>query len=293
MKISIIITSYKEPKTIGRAISAFLRQNPRNYELIVTAPDKDTLDVAKRYANGNKNVKVIKDEGRGKPAALNRVFKLAKGEILILSDGDVYVSPDSISQLEKHFINPKVGGVSARVVSANPKDEMFGFWAFILTEGFHNKRMVGKNRRANIDCTGYLYAIRSGVIKAIPEEVLADDALISLMINKAGFRTVYEPKAKVYVKYATSLKDWIRQKKRTAGKFYQLAKYFPITKASSFQREVIAGFKTMKHLTSLKRIFWFELLAIMKLYIWFRVFFDFRLWKRSLKETWQRVESTK
>ena len=56
--ISIIITSYKEPRTIGKAIEAILSNNlPKDYEILVTAPDKETLDSAKKYSLRNKKVK--------------------------------------------------------------------------------------------------------------------------------------------------------------------------------------------------------------------------------------------
>ena len=48
--ISIIITAFKEPKTIGKAIESFTNQKIKEkYELYVVAPDKETLDIARKY----------------------------------------------------------------------------------------------------------------------------------------------------------------------------------------------------------------------------------------------------
>ena len=44
--ISLIITAYKEPRTIGRAIEAIASGNVGKNEIIVAAPDKETLDAA-------------------------------------------------------------------------------------------------------------------------------------------------------------------------------------------------------------------------------------------------------
>jgi len=112
MKLSIIITSWKEPMTIGRAIDSFLKQNLNYYEIIVIAPDKETIDVAKRY-----NVKIIKDPQKGKPTALNIAFKEAKGQFLILTDGDVYSSENSVRELLKFFKDKNVGAVTGRPIS--------------------------------------------------------------------------------------------------------------------------------------------------------------------------------
>ena len=291
--ISIIITSFKEPKTIGKAITSFTRQQLPPYELIVSAPDTETLDVARKYARKNKRIRVIQDAGKGKPAALNRIFRLAKGDILILSDGDVSVDRHSVKVLLSHFSDPHVGAVTGRVVSTNNPDKMMGFWASLLTEGFHSLRLRQSQQKEQVICSGYLYALRRGLVANIPEDILADDAYISLLVDKKGYLTVYEPSARVLVKYPTSLPDWIRQKKRTAGRLYQLKRYFAVSKASSFRDEIVAGIKSIFSLRSFRKIFWFGLLVIMRLYIWFRVFFDYRLWNRSFARTWERVETTK
>ena len=48
--ISIIITAFKEPKTIGKAIESFVSQKiDEEYELIVACPDKETHDVIEKY----------------------------------------------------------------------------------------------------------------------------------------------------------------------------------------------------------------------------------------------------
>ncbi|MBX4196780.1 glycosyltransferase [Candidatus Pacearchaeota archaeon] len=291
--ISIVITSFNEPKTIGKAIGSFLSQNLNNYELIISAPDEETLNIARSYARKNRRIKVIRDKGKGKPAALNLIFKVVRGSIIILTDGDVFVSPDSAKNLVKRFRDKTVGGVTGRILSTNPRNSLFGFWAYFLTEAFHDMRMQEEKNRKNVICSGYLYAIRKGIIQKIPEEIMADDAFVSLAINKAGLRTVYEPLAKVSVKYPTNLPDWIRQKKRTSARFYQLKKYYPISKAHSLRGEIISGARAASQLRSPKEFFLLSLLGVMRAYIWGRVFFDVRLWKRGFKKTWERVESTK
>ncbi len=292
-KISILITSFKEPKTIGKAIESFLKQKIKNYELIVTAPDKETLDVVKIYSQKNKRIKILKDDGKGKPNALNKAFKKLNGEYVILSDGDVYVSENSVNELVKNFNKKDVGGVSARVISTNNRNNLFGYWAYVLSEGFHNLREKENKIGKNIICSGYLYAIKRELFENIPGNILADDSYISFLINSKKYRTIYEPNAKVYVKYPDNLIDWIKQKKRTAGRFYQLKTYFKISKIHSFKEEIFSGIKTISLIKNFKELFFFLFLIVMRIYIWIRVFLDFRLWGRDFKKTWKRVESTK
>jgi cellulose synthase/poly-beta-1,6-N-acetylglucosamine synthase-like glycosyltransferase len=293
--LSIIITSFKEVKTLKRAINSFLSQDIKEeYEILVVAPDNETRDFINSEYKNNKRVIYLRDEGKGKPSALNLAFKQARGNFLILTDGDVFVSKSSIFYLLKSFTDSKVGGVTGRVISTNNKDTMFGYWAHLLTDSFHNLRLKQDLKNKNVICSGYLYAVRKSLINTIPQDILADDAFISLTINKKGFKTKYSPKSEVYVKYPSTLPDWIRQKKRTAGRFYQLKKQGLIgSKTISFLEEIISSRTILRSVKCFKHIPWILFLFFMRLYIWARVFLDFRLWNRSFNKIWQRVESTK
>src|SRR3989338_6151787 len=107
--ISIIITSFKEPRTICSAIEVFEKSKIRGkFEVIVVAPDKETIDSAKTLTKKYKNLRVIKDSGKGKSAAMNLVVPKAQGDIIIFSDGDVKCDENASNELIKHFKNEKV-----------------------------------------------------------------------------------------------------------------------------------------------------------------------------------------
>jgi len=89
--ISILITAYREPTTVGKAIEAFLAQLPEDAELLVVAPDPETTAVVEEYARRYPVVRHVLDPQRGKPTALNFGLQAARGEIIVFSDGDVVV----------------------------------------------------------------------------------------------------------------------------------------------------------------------------------------------------------
>ena len=62
--ISIIITAFKESKTIQRAIMAIAAQNLPRHEIIVIAPDKETLDEAEKFKD-NLGAKIIFKKKQG------------------------------------------------------------------------------------------------------------------------------------------------------------------------------------------------------------------------------------
>ena len=54
--ISVLLTAYKEPNTIGRAIESFQRQLSKNDEILVAAPDEETKKVIQSYFKKDKRV---------------------------------------------------------------------------------------------------------------------------------------------------------------------------------------------------------------------------------------------
>ena len=185
--ISVIITSFKEPRIIGRALEAVLANKLKEkYEIIVAAPDKETADVVKKYAKRYPFVRYFKDRGRGKANALNELFAVAKGNILILTDGDVVVGAHSLRPLLALFRDPRVGCVSGRPIPLNPKDKMLGYFSHLLLDaGAHRIRAEQDRKEGFIECSGYLFAFRNGLVKEIVTDV-AEDTVIPYLIWKQG-----------------------------------------------------------------------------------------------------------
>jgi len=291
--ISIVITAYKEAKTVGKAIKQILKSNIKeSYEVLVLAPDQETLSVAKRY--GNKKIKVIRDSGKGKPTALNLAFRKAKGRIIVMTDGDVYINEKAIPRILEKFEDKSVGIVSGRPVSLNSRKRMLGFWSHVLTNTAHKMRIERTKMGKMIVCSGYLYAVRKGIVSKLPEEALSEDAVLSHLVYDKEHKTAYAPHAEVYVKYPDNFSDWMKQKKRSAGGYNQLG-YFvrKRERMRSFSKESAGIFKVLTYPRNLREIFYTKILILARLYLWAAIFVDINIKKKKLKKIWVRVESTK
>ena len=107
--ISVIITSYREAATIGRALDAFLAQLPADAEILVVCPDPETTAVVDEYRRRHLAVRHVADPGQGKPMALNCGLAAAQGEIAVLSDGDVVIGEDALRPLLAPFAERRSG----------------------------------------------------------------------------------------------------------------------------------------------------------------------------------------
>ncbi|MBT3985319.1 glycosyltransferase [archaeon] len=292
--ITIIITAYKEEKTVGRAIECFLNQKvDEDFEILVACPDEGTKKVVDSYSKYN--VRHVEDPGKGKPIALNICFKEARGDKIILTDGDVHVSNNAIEELMKKLNKKGVGAVTGRPVSINSRASMLGYFSHLLTDlGAHDTRRKYVNKGKFIVCSGYLFAMKN-VLDSLPEDALSDDAVMTHMIHEKGYKIGYAPEAKVYVKYPTNFKDWIIQKKRSAGGYNQLKQYFPQRKRMrSFWKEIAEGwYKPLTYPRTPKEVIWTLWLYMCRLYLWFKIYQDINLKQKKFEEVWVRVESTK
>jgi len=307
LSVSVIVTSSHEPQTIGWALKAILEQNsPQIKEILVVAPDEGTLSAAKESTTENAKVKFLKDSGKGKPAALNLALRQAQGDILVLTDGDVYVAPKALSHLLRPFSDIQVGGSCGRPIPTNRRDTMFGFWSHFLTEAAHQIRLDRSRKGQFLELSGYLLAIRKSIIspvrlaspaeqgvagEAIPPNTLADDLYLSHLIAKSGFKTVYTPDAKVLVNYPTNLSDWFKQKKRSAFEYWQ-NNYSSGQKMRTPSGEVFYGLKfAVTYPKNFQEIFWLKLLFWARTFLWLQIFF-LKL-THSQKNLWVQVKSTK
>jgi len=307
--ISVIITTKKEPKTLTKAIQTILDENLEDYKLLVVGPDKETEKIAEEFSKQYPEIKYLKDKGVGKPAALNLAFNNTEGEILVLTDGDVYIEKGAIKKLLKHFEDEKVGAVSGHPVPINSRKNIFGYWSHFLTKAADFVRKKKNRRGEYLVCSGYLYAIRREVIcnseeKAdilkIPAETFVEDSIISERIWQKGYKIIYQPEAKVYVRYPDNFKDWLKQKVRATGGYIQRLEIKDQNsrkaknKMRSLFREVADGLKLFFiYPKTFKEFWWTILLYLARLYLWLMIFWQIKILKKPFSEVWQRIESTK
>ncbi len=312
--ISVIITSFKEPRTIRKCISSIANRKyssiPNPFEIIQVSPDELTLKQGKKEANrlglNKKQYIQIRDPKKGKPHALKMALKKASGNIIILTDGDVYFEENAVRELLKPFENKNVGGVSGRPISQDSRNNRYGYWGHLLSDSADHRRRDRMNKVDNknyhvskenfFPMSGYIMAMRNLDID-IPPNVLSDDAYISYTLRNMGMDIAYVPEAICYVKYPTNLKDYYKQKVRSLGGFKQLKRMGVFKKdkqSRSFLIELSYAFFVLKYPENIEEFFWSLLLFPVRLITWVRILWERDILKKDMpKGGWERIESTK
>lgn len=135
MKISIVTATYNSGRTIRDTIESVLCQTFKDYEyIIVDGCSKDgTLDVVNQYIpKFEGRLSYISEPDKGIYDAMNKGFKMAKGEILMLiNSDDLFARTDALEMVVKQFDeHPEADCVYANLyyVSADNTDNIVRVW---------------------------------------------------------------------------------------------------------------------------------------------------------------------
>lgn len=311
--VSVIISSWKEPKTIAKAIECIANAKysgiPENFEVVQVSPDKETLDAGLRQAQKMKlgeKFRQIKDPLKGKPFALEMTFKKVKGDLVILTDGDVFFEKSAVKKLLFPFKDPKIWGVSGRPKSSDPRNYMMGYWGHLLTDAADHRRRSVMNKvddgyyvsgKSFFPMSGYIHAVRREALDTHPGS-LAEDAYISYQIRNKGYEIAYVPQAVAYVKFPTNLKDYYLQKVRSAGGYMHLKKFNAMKRdkqtRSLFIEIPYTFYALFQHPKNLKEFWWALVMHPVRLYMWIVIFWRRIVLRQGMpKKGWERIESTK
>ena len=285
--ISIIVTAYKNPESTKECIRRIFDQEDfkEKFELIVACPDEPTKKVIMDYKK--KYPKIIRyfkqEEDGGKNELMNELMKIAKGRVLIWTDGNKFFEKDVIKLLLEPFNDESVGIVGGRIIPINDENTLFGLWAHLLTNGLHKMRQYRFNKRKCVEHTANILAMRNGIIKKIPLNV-AEGTMISFLITNKGYKNVYQPDAKVYVKYPEKYAKWFYQRARSGRAHMGLLEYAKNSEIRyrNFYNQVI--FQIAKNVV--KDLFRSVLFIFMLIYMQVRLYYSLRIRKRDYVSRW-------
>jgi len=292
----IIITSYGEPKATTRAIKAFLDQKiPDDYKIIVADPFPEIEEIILNDFKDYPQVEYFEDPDEGKSKALNIIFDMIysknKNDLIISTDGDVFVGSNSVKEIVDSFKDPEIGIVCGKVASENSKEDKYGYWSHLLFDEMNSTRRKLSEKKEFLEVSGYLFAMRNGIIKKFPLHA-SEDNVLPLLFWKKGYKIGFVPEAEVHVLNPQNFKDWIIQKKRNIKGHIALKKIKElegVKRKNTLFQEAFRGLKVLFfYPKNIKEFYWTVILMFARLYVWSSAIFE----KKKYSDGW-RVEETK
>ncbi|MGW0575964.1 bifunctional polysaccharide deacetylase/glycosyltransferase family 2 protein [Streptomyces sp. NPDC002920] len=230
--VSVIVPAYNEKECIANTLQS-LAQSTHPIEIIVVddGSTDGTSEIARDAALslGMTNVRVIRQENAGKPAALNNGVRNASYDIVIMMDGDTVFEPDAVHQLVQPFADPKVGAVAGNAKVGN-RNTIIGAWQHIeYVMGFNLDRRMYDLLRCMPTIPGAIGAFRRDAVLEVggmSEDTLAEDTDITIAMHRAGWQVVYQEHARAWTEAPGSLKQlWSQRYRWSYGTMQALWKH--------------------------------------------------------------------
>ncbi|MGQ4382641.1 bifunctional polysaccharide deacetylase/glycosyltransferase family 2 protein [Streptomyces sp. SAS_270] len=226
--VSVIVPAYNEKECIENTINS-LTQSTHPIEIIVVDDGSTDGTAALVEAMGVPNVRVIRQENAGKPAALNNGVRNASYDIVVMMDGDTVFEPDTVRQLVQPFANEDVGAVAGNAKVGN-RDTVIGAWQHIeYVMGFNLDRRMYDLLRCMPTIPGAIGAFRRDAVLEVggmSEDTLAEDTDITIAMHRKGWRVVYQEHARAWTEAPGSLKQlWSQRYRWSYGTMQALWKH--------------------------------------------------------------------
>lgn len=226
--VSVVLAARNEQDRIVPRLENLLASDyPANLFSIILVSDGSTDQSARRIAGMNDSRVTIIERGdrAGKPACLNLGVAAASSDLIVFTDARQRFDTDTVSNLVRHFENPKVGAVSgALLIDASNSSIGGGVDAYWRLEKFI--RNAESQWDSCIGCTGAVYAIRRDLYQPIPEDTLIDDVEIPMRIANRGFRVLYDFDAKARDSQSLEpVREKIRKQRTLAGNYQMMFRH--------------------------------------------------------------------
>jgi len=178
-----------------------------------------TSDAVRTEFEGDSRVTLITARNGGKARAINLGLARADGDVVVVLDADTQFEPSTVSRLVRWFSNPAIGAVAGNAKVGN-RINMLTRWQALEYISAQN---LERRALATLGCITVVPGAvgawrRESIIKlgGFPAETLAEDQDLTIMIQRAGEKVIFDPRAVAWTEAPDTLAGLAKQRFRWA-----------------------------------------------------------------------------
>ncbi len=217
--VAIIVPCLNEGETVAATADSLLALQYPHDKLEIILVDNgstdDTPAIMARYA-GHPQVRVLREEKRGKHNAVNAGIAVTSADLIGCLDADSFVEPDALLEVIPSFRDESVGATTAAMSVHKPEN---------LLQHMQNAEYIfGITLRHVLSSINGLYVTpgpfslyRRKVVLALGgfrEGHKTEDLEMALRLQKAGYWIENAPRARVYTKAPRNVRALLKQRAR-------------------------------------------------------------------------------
>jgi cellulose synthase/poly-beta-1,6-N-acetylglucosamine synthase-like glycosyltransferase len=219
--ITIVVPAYNEEDSIKETIEHIFNTGyPRELLEVIVVNDGSTdktREVVQKLLKKYSSLKLLDKKNSGKADSLNQAIKIAKGELIAVTDADSFPSYGSIEKLTGYFDDEQMGAVTSFVTVRNKDENIYGkVQALEYTILGWNRKILDfiksvyvTNGPLSLYRKKYLLNVGGFDKKSITEDI---DITWNLMDHK--YKTAMCLDARVSTIVPSTFKKWFRQRVR-------------------------------------------------------------------------------
>ncbi|MBN2464187.1 glycosyltransferase [candidate division WOR-3 bacterium] len=223
--MSILVAAYNEESLIASKVRNCLDlEYPSDRVEILVGSDASTDrtdEIMKSFEDPR--VKLIRYEPQaGKTVVQNRLLLEACGDVILCTDVDSLLTPQSLKLMVEHMRDSKVAVVNPRYARVN-KD---GSAAESIYDRWETKVKELEGRLgAMVGCNAYANMLRREVAAPIPDDTNLDDFVLGIRPFRYGYDVVTEPRALVVTQTETEKLEFRRKARINRGNLQVLTRF--------------------------------------------------------------------
>src|SRR5574344_237501 len=252
-EVTLFIASYNEEGVIRKKIDncrALDYPSDKLTLLFVTDGTTDGSIAILREVEADGKLPAIKVEHRpermGKAAAFNRGISFVKSPLVIFTDANTMLNPESIMNIVLEFTDPKVGCVAGEKRVQGGESEA----GAVAEEGLYWRyesflKSLDYRLYTAVGAAGELFAVRTILFEQLSDDTLLDDFMLSMNIASKGYKIAYCSNAYAVEGTSADMHEEAKRKRRiSAG---GLQSVWRLRRLLNFFRYGILSFQYLSH----------------------------------------------
>jgi biofilm PGA synthesis N-glycosyltransferase PgaC len=217
--VSIIVPCYAEGATLGETIEALLALDYPRFEVIIVndcSPD-DTAAVARSFLHDPRVRLLDKSVNEGKAMGINDALPLCSGEILLIVDADVTVTPGILRHMVPHFQGTRVAAVTGNPRVRNRTSLLQHLQAIEFASIVSMQRRAQRVLGRILTVSGAVVAVRRTALLDLggfSPQMATEDMDLTWRLQMQFWDVRYEPRAVVWMQVPLNIPDLWRQRRR-------------------------------------------------------------------------------
>ena len=219
MAVSVLIPAFNEAKVIAGSVARILDSGHARLEVIVIddGSTDGTSQVVRDTFGSDPRVTLLTVPNGGKARAVNAGLAASHGEVVVALDADTHFEPETIARLARWFGDETIGAVAGNAKVGNRINLITRWQAleYITAQNLERRALAALDTITVVPGAVGAWR-RSALVKlgGFPTDTLAEDQDLTIAIQKAGYRAVFDADAVAWTEAPDTVAGLAKQRFR-------------------------------------------------------------------------------